>query len=70
MPMVHEIKETSVLRGEIRVGDLLITVDDVDCRGMSVTQVTRVISGRSGNKERILVLLRGSSGALALGNCV
>eukprot|EP00580_Thalassiosira_gravida_P008259 CAMPEP_0201628906 /NCGR_PEP_ID=MMETSP0493-20130528/3739_1 /ASSEMBLY_ACC=CAM_ASM_000838 /TAXON_ID=420259 /ORGANISM="Thalassiosira gravida, Strain GMp14c1" /LENGTH=276 /DNA_ID=CAMNT_0048099789 /DNA_START=399 /DNA_END=1226 /DNA_ORIENTATION=- len=70
MSMVHEIKETSVLWGKIRVGDLLITVDDVDCQGMSATQVTRVISGRSRNKEMILVLLRGSSGASALGNCV
>ena len=67
VPMIHAIKETSVLRGKIRVGDLLISVDDVDCRGMSATQVTRVISRRSGNAERTLVLLRG--GASALGNC-
>ena len=70
MSMIHTIKETSVLRGKIRVDDLLITVEDVDFRGMSATQVTRAISGRSRNKESILVLLRGVSGASALGNCI
>jgi len=62
MPIVHAIKETSVLHGEVQVGDLLVSVDEVDCRGMSAMQVSRLISSRMTNPERSLVLLRGSGG--------
>ena len=62
MPVVHAIKETSVLRGEVEVGDLLVSVDEVDCRGMSAMQVSRLISTRMQNPSRALVLLRDSGG--------
>jgi len=62
MPIVHAIKETSVIRGEVQVGDLLFSVDEVECRGMPAVQVSRLISSRMMNPERSLVILRASGG--------
>jgi len=62
MPIVHAIKETSVLHGEVHVGDLLVSVDEVGCRGMSAVQVSRLISSRMMNPERSLVILRAPGG--------
>jgi len=60
VPVVHAIKETSVLHGRVNVGDLLLSVDEQDCRGMSAVAVSKLISSRSENPTRTLVLLRGS----------
>ena len=60
MPVVHAIKETSVLHGRVNIGDLLISMDEVDCRNVSAVQVSRLISARSNNPSRVLVLLRCS----------
>ena len=62
MPIVHAIKETSVLHGRVNVGDFLMSVDEVDTRGMSAVQVSKLISSRSQNPVRKLVLMRGSGG--------
>lgn len=61
MPVVHAIKETSVLHEKVHVGDMLISVDEVECRGMSPTMVSKLIASRSGNAGRRLVLLRSFS---------
>ena len=61
LPIVHAIRETSVLHGKVCVGDFLISVDEVECRGLSAVQVSRLISGRSENPGRRLALLRASS---------
>lgn len=61
LPVVHAIKDSSVLVGRVSVGDLLVSVDEVDCRGMSAAMVSRLISSRSENASRAFVLLRGSS---------
>lgn len=58
IPVVHAIKETSVLHGRVKVGDLLLSVDERDCRGMSPVAVSKLISSRSDNPTRTLVLLR------------
>ncbi|KAL7465292.1 hypothetical protein ACHAXS_005618, partial [Conticribra weissflogii] len=60
VPVVHAIKETSVLHGRVNVGDLLLSVDEQDCRGMSAVAVSKLISSRSENPTRTLVLLRGA----------
>lgn len=59
LPIVYAIKETSPLHGKIRVGDLLLSVDEVDCRGMSAHRLSQFLSSRSQNMERHLVLARG-----------
>jgi len=58
MPVVVAIKETSVLHGKIKEGDMMISVDEIDCRGMSSMQVSKLISSRSHNPTRYLVLGR------------
>ena len=60
IPIVHAIKETSVLHGRVKVGDLLLSVDEVDCRGMTEVAVSQLISSRSRNPNRTLRLLRGA----------
>lgn len=60
LPYVYAIKETSSLHGKVRVGDLLLSVDEVDCRGMSSHTITRFLSSRSANPERKMVLARGT----------
>mmetsp|Transcript_17364 Transcript_17364/g.36427 ORF Transcript_17364/g.36427 Transcript_17364/m.36427 type:complete len:262 (-) Transcript_17364:179-964(-) len=60
MPVVVAIKETSVLHGKIKEGDMLISVDEIDCRGMSSMQVSKLISSRSHNPTRYLVLGRST----------
>jgi len=62
MPVVHAIKETSVLNGKVHVGDYLLSVDEIDCRGLSAVQVSRLISSRRQSAVRTLVLQRGSGG--------
>jgi len=58
VPMVWAIKGTSALHGKVRVGDMLLSVDGVDCRGMSTQEVSTFLSGRSRNPLRTLLLAR------------
>lgn len=60
-PVVHAIKETSALHGKIRVGDLLLSVDGVDCQGMSTHTVSVFLSSRSQKFARMLVFARAGS---------
>ena len=57
-PIVHAIKESSVLHGRVNIGDLLISVDEMDCRGKSAAECSRLISARSHKPSRVLVLMR------------
>jgi len=60
IPFVHAIKEASVLHGKVHVGDLVLAVDEVDCRGMHSMSVSRLISKRC-DSARTLRLLRNSA---------
>lgn len=57
-PVVHAIKETSVLASKVQVGDRLISVDDEDTTGMTAMQVSKLISIKADNSWRTLVFLR------------
>lgn len=61
VPFVHAIKETSILFGRVNVGDFLVSVDEVDCKGLTAIQVSRLISSRNQN-PRNLVMLRSLQG--------
>ncbi len=61
LPVVYAVKDSSALCGIVRVGDLLISVDEVDCRGMTSQSVNTFLSSRSQNPARTLVLARGSA---------
>jgi hypothetical protein len=58
-PVVHAIKEDSVLIDQVQVGDRLIGVDEVDVRQLSPVKVSKLISKRSTNPLRKLTLTRG-----------
>ena len=57
-PVVHAIKEDSVLIDQVKVGDRLIGVDEVDVRSLSPVKVSKLISKRSTNPLRKLTLTR------------
>jgi hypothetical protein len=57
-PVVHAIKDTSVLVGRVEVGDRLLSVDDEDTTGMTAMQVSKLISDKANNPSRILVFER------------
>ena len=58
VPVVHAIKETSVLSSQIKVGDRLLSVDGEDCSGMTAMQVSKLISQKAENPSRALVFSR------------
>ena len=58
LPVVHAIKDTSVLADSVRVGDRLLSVDGEDCTAMSAMQVSKLISLKSEKPARVLVFAR------------
>lgn len=60
-PVVHAIKEDSVLIDQVRVGDRLVGVDEVDVRSLSPVKVSKLISKRSTNPLRKLTLTRAKA---------
>jgi len=60
-PVVHAIKDTSVLSERVRVGDRLLTVDGDDCTAMTAMQVSKLISLKSEKPARVLVFARSNA---------
>lgn len=60
-PMVHAIKETSVLADRVRIGDRLMSVDGQDTTEMSAIRVSKLISSKAMNAQRRMVFLRPAS---------
>ena len=58
VPVVHAIKDTSVLADRVRVGDRLVAVDGEDCTAMTAMQVSKLISLKSEKPARVLVFVR------------
>lgn len=61
-PIVHAIKDTCPIKTQVYVGDKLVAVDDVDVRGMSAVEVSRLISRKSGQERRKLTMIRAVQG--------
>jgi hypothetical protein len=61
-PIVHAIKDTCPIKTQVYVGDKLVAVDDVDVRGMSAVEVSRLISRKSGQERRKLTMIRTPQG--------
>lgn len=57
-PVVHAVKDSSVIAEEIQVGDKLVAVDDEDVRTMSAVRVSKLISKKSSNPTRKLTVIR------------
>jgi hypothetical protein len=57
VPVVHAIKQESVLCDRVYVGDRLVSVDGEDVTSMTAVQVSKLISLKS-DQRRLLVFLR------------
>ena len=57
-PVVHAVKNTSVIADQIAVGDKLVAVDDEDVRSMTAIRVSKMISKRGNNPSRKLTIVR------------
>lgn len=57
IPYVHAIKDSSVLFGQVAIGDKLISVDGIDTTAMSAIKVSKLISSKAEN-QRTLVFHR------------
>ena len=60
VPMVHAIRETSVLADRVRIGDRLVAVDGEDTTDMSAIAVSKLISSNM-NARRHMVFMRNAS---------
>ena len=61
LPIVLAIKENSALRGKLMVGDMLVSVDEVDCQGMTSSLLSTFLNSRSQNPQRVFTLARNST---------
>jgi len=57
-PVVHGVKDSSVVADQIRVGDKVVAVDDEDVRTFTAIKVSKMISRKSANPTRKLTILR------------
>jgi len=57
-PVVHAIKDTSVIADKLQVGDKLVAVDNEDVRSMTAIKVSKLISRKSANATRKLSIIR------------
>jgi membrane-associated protease RseP (regulator of RpoE activity) len=57
-PVVHAVKDSSVIADKISVGDKLVAVDDEDVRSMTAIKVSKLISRKSANPSRKLTVIR------------
>ena len=64
--LIHAIKDTSILKQDVRVGDRLLSVDGDDTTKMSSIQISRIISQRSQNPIRTLIFSRTFTNPISL----
>jgi hypothetical protein len=57
-PIIHAVKDNSVIYGRVQVGDKLVAVDDEDVRTMTAVKVSKLISRKSANPSRKLTIVR------------
>ena len=57
-PVVHAIKESSVLSSRLHIGDRIVYVDDVDSTDMSSMELTKLIGSKSENSVRRFGIIR------------
>jgi len=57
-PVVHAIKDSSVIANKLQVGDKLVAVDDEDVRTMTAINVSKLISRKGANATRKLSVIR------------
>mmetsp|Transcript_4901 Transcript_4901/g.8824 ORF Transcript_4901/g.8824 Transcript_4901/m.8824 type:complete len:361 (+) Transcript_4901:876-1958(+) len=55
-PVIHNVKGTSPIADKVREGDRLVGVDEEDVRAMTAIKVSRLISRKSSNSRRLIVI--------------
>mmetsp|Transcript_36844 Transcript_36844/g.40692 ORF Transcript_36844/g.40692 Transcript_36844/m.40692 type:complete len:455 (+) Transcript_36844:64-1428(+) len=58
VPFVHSIRDTSVLVDRVRMGDRLLSVDDIDTTECTAAEVSKLISSKDKQIKRILQFSR------------
>jgi len=58
VPVVNNIKPSSVLRNEVQVGDRLVSVDGIDVILMLATDVSQIIASKQNKAERLFIFSR------------
>jgi len=53
-PKVHSIKESSVLKKDVKIGDRLISVDGEDTAGLSAIAVSKLIASKITNERQLM----------------
>jgi len=56
-PIVHEVKEGSPLLNLVESGDVILTVDGVDCRNKDAVSLANWISTKPRKREQVLTLM-------------
>lgn len=55
-PAIHSVKSGSVLEGRLFAGDLILSVNDVDCRNVSAEEVMEMMARSSAEDRKLTVL--------------
>jgi len=61
-PVVHAVKDSSVVADQVKVGDKVVCVDDEDVQHFTAIKVSKMISRKSANPTRKLTLIRTTMG--------
>ena len=67
-PVVHAVKDTSVIADQIQVGDRLLAVDDEDVRTMIPIRVSKLISEKTNMPCRKMTVIRTTLVEEAIGS--
>lgn len=59
-PLVHSMKRTSPLKGQLQPGDIIVAIDDVDTRSMTAATLTKLMAKKSQQNQRKIKLLTTS----------
>ena len=55
-PAIHSIKPGSVLEGKLSAGDLILSVNDTDCRNLGAEEVMEMMARQSTSERKLTVL--------------
>lgn len=59
-PYVSELREGSVLEGQIHVNDKIFSIDDEDVRELKAFHISKILASKHQNSARKIVVLRGT----------
>jgi len=59
-PFVSDIREGSVLEGQIQLNDRILSVDDQDVRELKAFHISKILASKNQNSARKIVVSRGT----------